>query len=130
MKDTAMREQSIIVASKLYLTFQLPRDIAFGGPEMVEFIENNKMSLYEDEPVEVLLNLISTSADTLEEFARFQIETLVDTDQLDALQAGAEADIWYDAAEFGDKNAMTIINNSKKAMTSVSSNLKRYIDRS
>lgn len=129
-----MLEQAIIIASGLYLSFPLPRDIPFGGSEMVEFIENNELNLYENEPVEVILNLIEGTAKTLVDFVESQKEdeeTItarwlnkhIDSGDVDLLGYSADADIWYDAKDHNDLKVAATITATQNAMSSISTKL-------
>ncbi|CAK2048439.1 hypothetical protein AB6E39_15920 [Vibrio splendidus] len=85
----------------------------------LEFIEDNKREPVENFSAELVERMISDRADTLHSSALDILKSFLGTvpkTEVEALQDGAVADIWYDASDHGDTSAAAIIEQTQDAM--------------
>lgn len=64
--------------------------------------------------------MISDRTDTLHSSALYILKSFLGTvpkTEVEALQDGAVADIWYDASDHGDTSAAAVIKNTQDAMS-------------
>ncbi|CAK2341945.1 HEAT repeat domain-containing protein [Vibrio crassostreae] len=88
--------------------------------KLLEFIEDNKCEAVEDISAELVERMISDRADTLHSSALYILKSFLGTvpkSEVDALQDGAVADIWYDASYHEDTSAAEIIEQTQDAMS-------------
>ncbi|KAA8675511.1 hypothetical protein AB4559_18245 [Vibrio sp. 10N.222.51.C8] len=107
-------------AAGAYLSEVIDSELLDDKAKLLEFIEDNKCEAVEDISAELVEKMISDRADTLHSSALYILKSFLGTvpkTEVEALQDGAVADIWYDASDHGDTSAAAVIKNTQDAMS-------------
>ncbi|CAK2517820.1 HEAT repeat domain-containing protein [Vibrio crassostreae] len=107
-------------AAGAYLCEVIDSELLDDKAKLLEFIEDNKCEAVEDISAELVERMISDRADTLHSSALYILKLFLSTvpkTEVEALQDGAVADIWYDASYHGDTSAAAVIKNTQDAMS-------------
>ena len=107
-------------AAGAYLCEVIDSELLDDEAKLLEFIEDNKCEAVEDISAELVDRMISDRADTLHSSALYILKSFLGTvpkTEVEALQDGAVADIWYDASDHGDTSAAAIITKTQDAMS-------------
>lgn len=113
----------VIDASGHFLKEEFDFEVITNQNELMEFIAENKCEAVEDEANEKVLCMIVDAAKAIRASTIDVLKAYLDTvpkQEIEALQHGAVADIWYDAADHNDKEAQKVIKETQDAMSIIS----------